>query len=371
MGPHSLKGLVVGGGPAGLAAAALLARRIPGARIDLVERTARDHSHGYGITLRDYALDLLDLHRLLPPRALTGRRVLWNGAALLHLPPPPVDTLIVPLGRDELIRALITRCLEHGVNLRWGVGGEHLDAAALACYDLVVAADGAGSALRTRHATELGVDMRKGRNHFGWFVGATPFPEMTILMEQHPVPLMAWAYQYDAEHSSFIVEVGDRGHAQLCAAHDAPAAMAQAVSACFALPAPLRSDGIPWRRFNQVRCSRLHLENLVLIGDAAHTTHFSQGFGTLFAFDDALALVDALNGSDSVGAALETYERMQLPKIRQFQDVAQASQRWSEDLVTALEDGDVAGVRALIAARWGGNSIGPAPSVRSISPASV
>jgi len=101
--------------------------------------------------------------------------------------------------------------------------------------------------------------------------------------------------------------------------------------------------------------------HIVLIGDAAHTTHFSQGFGTMFAFDDATALQSALACATDVQRALELYEASQRPKVSTFQAAASRSMRWSESVLSAAERKDRDRLEALIAARWRDNEIPPAP----------
>jgi 2-polyprenyl-6-methoxyphenol hydroxylase-like FAD-dependent oxidoreductase len=101
----------------------------------------------------------------------------------------------------------------------------------------------------------------------------------------------------------------------------------------------------------------------VLIGDAAHTTHFSQGFGTMFAFDDAQALCSSLTAARKVPEALELYEASQQPKIAQFQEASSRSMEWSESLIEAAERRNGDRVRELIDARWPKNEAPPCPGV--------
>jgi anthraniloyl-CoA monooxygenase len=185
------------------------------------------------------------------------------------------------------------------------------------------------------------------------------------------VPLLAWAYSYAPKLSSFIVERQDVAPPHARALQLPVSTQCQALAHSFA--AELHghrlfcAEGTRWTRFALVRCARLYAKNVVLLGDAAHTTHFSQGFGTMFAFDDACALNEALQGASSVPAALAAYQRAQTPRIDQFQTAANASQRWSEQLLAALHGNHESEVQALVAARWPINNAPPAPAPRQRS----
>src|SRR5262249_20329499 len=127
----------------------------------------------------------------------------------------------------------------------------------------------------------------------------------------------------------------------------------------------LANDSVRFNRFQVISCRTLWHRNIVLLGDAAHTTHFSQGFGTMFAFDDALSLYSAIQQSSGIAPALRAYEDLQQPKIATFQETANASMHWSEDLLEAAGAANEIRVMELIEARWPNNAVPAGPLVQS------
>lgn len=359
-----MKALIVGAGPAGLAFATLLARSDPRHDIRVIERAAAGTDPGWGVTIRNYALDFLgaDAHPLM--QKLRGRACWYNGDVAVDLPYPPTDGLHT-ISRADLQASLAAGCAEAGVRIDYSVDARRLTPQDLQGYDLVVVADGRGSAIRTMHADAFAPSIDYGRNRYTWLGTDTPFDTLTILLEDGELPLVGWSYRYTASRSTFIVEASqqtlDSTGLDRMGADEAAAAIAR----CFARPLNggrvLHSGSLRWEAFPMLSCARLRRGNIVLLGDAAHTTHFSQGFGTMFAFDDAIALHEAIVGTDSIDAALERYEEQQRPKIESFQALSVDSMRWSESTVAALTAHDGDAVRAQIDLRWPGNQMPPAP----------
>jgi len=358
-----MKTLIVGAGPAGLSFAALTAAADHCQDITVMERNAEDQTPGWGITLRDHALALLGLEKRVAFQELEGREF-WYRAELIVNLPCPHGSALVTMPRTALIKALIDCCRERGVGVRYEVDAASLSDSELATYDLVVAADGASSGLRKRAAGVFKPTVSPGRNRYAWLGAAVPFRKLTILLRDQGVPLLAWAYRYTPDRSTFIVECTERTWESNFADHvlrQAGTTITKAFETELAGQAVLAGSSMPWQRHQTISCERLHHRNLVLVGDAAHTTHFSQGFGTMFAFDDAVSLHTALKESASVEQALWAYEAQQRPKIAAFQSIATTSMRWGERLLDRAEDGDAGAVRALIAARWPNNEVMPSP----------
>jgi anthraniloyl-CoA monooxygenase len=362
-----MKILVAGGGPAGLSTAALLARASKANKVTLIERRQRSDSHGWGVTLRNQALSFLELGRLLEPQWLAGRRFLVRGECRVDYPNPP-EVCLATLARDDLVAALAARCEDSGVAFHYGVDATRMPAAQIEEFDVVVAADGAHSRLRERWASAFEPTVTHGENWYAWLATDCAFPKLTIVLSDRNVPLLAWAYQYAPGLSSFIIERQDLAPEHAEVLHSPVSKQCRALAHSF--QPELRghslfcAEATHWARFPLVRCKRLHAGQVVLVGDAAHTTHFSQGFGTMFAFDDACALNEALQGATSVAAGLEAYERAQTPRIAQFQAAADASRQWSEQLLAALNAKQERQVQVLVAARWPVNNAPPAPAPR-------
>ena len=362
--------LVVGAGPAGLSFAVLMAKADPSHEITVVEGSAPGQHPGLGLTLLDRALPYMGLAGRLVTEKLEGRASRYGGKLIVDLANPP-DGHLVTFPRAGLIAALVAWCSEFRVRMRFQVDAASLSDEELAGWDLVAAADGANSALRQRFRHTFKPATTLGRNRFAWLGAEVPFPKLTMLLRGGDVPLLAWAYRYAAERSTFIVECSDQAAERAGFVRGGVEASCAAVADVFASElggAKVFGGGpLSWQHFATTSCERLHHDNVVLLGDAAHPMHFSQGFGTIFAFDDALVLHDALRRHGEVAKALRAYEAIQRPKIAAFQTTASASMAWAECLVAANEDGDEASIRAILAGRWPDQGDGVSPLSASMT----
>lgn len=349
--------LVIGAGPAGLAFAIARAEQAPDDRIVVVDRRAEDADPGFGVTLRLGAFDVLGLGELVQGPALQGRALWYRGERIVDLPNPDAGHLVT-MGRATLTGAMVRRAKALGVTLQWGVDGSQVG---FEDHDLVVAADGAGSGIRRRLAASLKPEVREGDNVFAWLGTTRVFPKLSVLLRDDEIPLLGWAYQYDEGLSTLIVEVSGDTFARTGIEHDTVATLSRVLAGELEGHPVLAKPEVRWRRFPTIRCERLFHDNVVLIGDAAHTTHFSQGFGTLFALDDALALAEALASRGSIGEATRAYQASQQPKVEAHQATCNASMQWGVEVTRALDAHDEIAVRRLVDARWSGNAVAPAP----------
>jgi anthraniloyl-CoA monooxygenase len=359
-----LKILVAGGGPAGLSFARLMAGSNSSHEITVFERGDPERMPGWGITLRSQALEFLGLNRRIAVEFLDGRALLDNGQVVIDLPNPP-DMCLATFSRAALIQALAVSCSELGVKLRYEADASALPGSVLDGYDLVVAADGAHSALRLRFAEFFRPSITLGRNRYIWLGAAVPFHKLTILLRHQDTTMLGWAYKFTSELSTFILECTQKSYDRLGLSEMSPDDLRETIAKTFASElGGQRVLSIGCARLQPypvISCERLFHRNVVLIGDAAHTTHFSQGFGTMFAFEDALALQATLRRSTDIPQALSQYSAVQKPRTAGFQATASASMLWSENLLDAAEIGDRAVVRALIESRWPANTITASP----------
>jgi anthraniloyl-CoA monooxygenase len=356
-----MKILVAGAGPAGLSFAALMAESEQSHEILVLERSRSDQAPGFGVTVRDHALSFLGLGDRVPSQTLAGRALWYEGERVVDLPNPP-QACLVTLSRASLIEALTAHCRDHHVVILFGEDTGTLSARDLDTYDLVVAADGANSTLRTRFADAFQSTTRPGRHRYAWLGADVPFSKLTVLLRKDA---LAWAYKYTPSQSTFIVECTEGGWKRLDFSKKSPEEAARTLAQVFSVELGGRAvappSGAAWCHFPMISSQRLCHRNMVLLGDAAHTTHFSQGFGTMFAFDDAMVLHAALRDCQSVSDALAEYERLQQPKIASFQATSFASMRWAESLLESAEAGRNSVVRDLIAQRWLDNAVTPSP----------
>ncbi|MGD9483618.1 FAD-dependent monooxygenase [Streptomyces sp. TRM70308] len=311
---------VVGGGPAGLAVAAFARLADPSADVTVWERRRGEDTYGFGVILPPAALETV--RRADPPLAdaLAARLTAWDeitvhrhgGSRTSRAP------RLGAVGRRDLLRVLRHRCAELGVRLRQGAAAP--DTAALAAgHDVVVAADGARSAVRTALADRLGTTTEPLAPDYLWLGAERAVDSLAFLVADTPRgPVTAHTYPYGQGRSTFLVEAAHRPDTD-------------ALARLFAEPlggARLLANGSRWGRFLQVRNTAWSSGNVVLVGDAAHTAHYSIGSGTRLALDDAAALVAALRTEPSVPAALAAYEAARRPAVEHAQRTGRASAAW-------------------------------------------
>jgi 2-polyprenyl-6-methoxyphenol hydroxylase-like FAD-dependent oxidoreductase len=364
-----LKILIVGAGPAGLSFGALMSAADSSHSITILERAPAELLPGWGITLRNHALPFLGLNEKIATQSLSGRAFRRAGKLLIDLPYPP-DSHLVTYPRGGLTGALADVCRSQGLSVTYEVDAQSLADDELATYDLVVAADGAHSPLRRRYDAAFKPTTIEGKNRFAWLGCDLPFDQLTILLSGGHPALLAWAYKYTAYRSTFIVECTERTYQELELAQKSAAETCGLIESSFETVLegrPVLSEtSISWLHYPVISCERLIYRNMALLGDAGHTTHFSQGFGTMFAFDDALSLAAALEGAANVADALERYEGTQQEKIEEFQSTAGQSMEWSEHLLESVEDDDEAVTQELIEARWPNNQFTTSPLDREL-----
>ncbi|WP_433782274.1 FAD-dependent monooxygenase [Actinomycetospora sp. CA-101289] len=343
-----MKVVCAGAGPAGLYAAVALKRRDPGHDVVVLERHPPGVTHGWGVVFWDDLLD--DLHRVDPPsaRAIRAGAVVWEGQAVRvgHRPPVFLGGSGYAIGRHRLLALLADRAKELGADLRYSTDAG--DPALLAGADLVVAADGAGSRLRTARADVLGTEVHAGRHRYVWLGTPALFDTFTFAFVDTGVGwIWCHAYRFDHETSTFIVECPPATWTALGLDRADPGTCLRTLERLFAHVlhgAPLRAGSdegqAPWLAFRRVTNRRWHADGVVLAGDAAHTTHFAIGSGTALALRDAAALAARVDGADDLPAALTAYGRERRAAIRPLQEEAARSTAWFEDAVTSLGDTD-------------------------------
>ncbi|MFC9652090.1 bifunctional salicylyl-CoA 5-hydroxylase/oxidoreductase [Streptomyces sp. NPDC056937] len=334
---------VIGGGPGGLYAAALLKRLDPAREITVWERNAADDTFGFGVVLSDETLGGIEHADPVVHRALQAEFVRWDTIDIVHRG----RTLtsgghgFAALGRRRLLEILHERCASLGVRLRFRT--EAPPAAALAtAYDLVIAADGVHSLTRGTHAEVFAPTITTHRCRYIWLAADFALDAFRFEIaetEQGVMQLHGYPYAKGAAgaRSTVIVEMRDevwraagfegldeRRSAERCAKIFADALGGR----------PLRANASSWSAFRTVVNGRWSHGNTVLIGDAAHTAHFSIGSGTKLAVEDALALAACIEERAELPDALAAYENERRPVVESTQRAAAASLRWFEELAT-------------------------------------
>ncbi|MGE3288500.1 MAG: FAD-dependent monooxygenase [Pseudonocardia sp.] len=338
---------VLGGGPGGLYAARLLKLAQPDCEVVVHEQGEPDTTFGFGVglaagTQRKLAAADPDTLRDLVGAGFRHDMTLTVGGHSVRVH----NDRLIGIARTELLAVLQRHAEKAGVRLEFGTrrSAGDLDA------DLVVAADGVSSA--TREAGDFGARVDVGRGLYLW-CGTDFALDDAVFAPVHTGhgTFVAHAYPYSDQRSTFLVETDERtwrraGFEATTAATPADATdgaslhYLQEVFAEHLRGHPLIGNRTRWLRFRTVRCARWTSGRTVLLGDAAHTAHFSIGSGTKLAMEDAIALVEALGGAPDAAdlpAAAARYEAVRRPAVERLQELARRSQLWWESFPARLD----------------------------------
>ena len=324
---------ILGGGPAGLYAAILVRRLMPHVKVRVTEQNPRGATSGFGVVFSDRALEFLEADDPETHAAIAPAMERWRDMVLNH--PRGAVTLdgvgFSAIGRLELIEILCARAEALGATIRFSHPIRRLDALD---GDLIVGADGLNSLVRRSDEAAFAPHVEHFENHFAWFATQRPFDTLTqTFVRTGKGALNAHHYRYAPRMSTFIVECSPDTFERYRFAEMEEAESARACGAIFAevlQGAPLVTNRSHWRRFPRLWCERWHSGNRVLLGDAAHTAHFSVGSGTRLAMEDALALVTSLAETDDLSGALAAFESSRRPVVHKIVTAANTSGDWYE-----------------------------------------
>ncbi|HEX6778271.1 MAG TPA: FAD-dependent monooxygenase [Ktedonobacterales bacterium] len=331
-----MKIVILGGGPAGLYAGLLIKKADPTHDITILERNPADVTYGWGVVFSDRTLASFQRADYKTHEQIAGQFVIWNS----------IDTwyrgevircgghVIASISRKLLLSVLQRRCLELGIDLRFRA--EINDLAELPPYDLLIAADGLNSLVRRAFAGAFQPQITLGRAKYIWLGAEKVLDAFTFIFRENEHGLFqVHAYPFSGTTSTFIVECAEMAwlNAGLDQADEAASlAYCERLLADDLGSARLLSNNSKWISFPTLKTRRWRHGNIVLLGDSAHTAHFSIGSGTKLAMEDAIALAGALEQHRELDTALNEYELERKPVVETFQRAAEESQRYFETL---------------------------------------
>lgn len=331
-----LKVNIVGGGPAGLYFALLMKGRNAAHDITIYERNARNNTFGWGVVFSDRTFSYLQESDGSTSVAIADRFKRWNNVDVVHRGQKISihGNKFSGIARIDLLNILQRRCEETGVKLHFETDAP--DPASLAHSDLLVGADGVGSGVRQAYGEFFRPSFDPRSNRYIWYGTPQLFHGLTLMFRPDEAGLfMAHAYKFSDSMSTFVVECDpeswENASLNTCPDDEARSYLEKVFRDDLG-GQPLLSNSSKWNRFSVVKNERWHHRNVVLLGDALHTVHFSIGSGTKLAFEDAIALAKSFDEhGDDVPAALQGFELSRRPVVEGYQEASLESLLWFEN----------------------------------------
>ncbi|MDG1907209.1 MAG: FAD-dependent monooxygenase [Arenicella sp.] len=329
---------ILGGGPGGLYFALLMKKHDPLHDIHVYERGPRDATWGFGVVFSDDTLGGFLEYDARSFQAIVDSFAYWDKIRTV-IETDKGDKSIVSGGhgfagmsRLKLLNIFHDRCDELGVNLHFNT--DITDVNTLLDADLVVAADGITSLLREEFKEELGTTMDMRPNHFCWLGTSKPLDAFTFIFRQTE---HGWfwvhAYQFEEGKATWLVETSDetwmKAGLDKMSEEESKDYMEQIFAPDLDGHALLTNRSV-WRTFPVVKNAKWHHDNVIIIGDCAHTAHFSIGSGTKMAMEDSIALFEAFKQNETVKASLPAYEEARREVTEILQHTAGVSLQWFE-----------------------------------------
>lgn len=334
----------LGGGPAGLYFAISMKVRDPSHEIVVIERNRANDTFGWGVVLSDEVLDNLAQNDPESAQAIRDHFVYWDDIAVIHDGVRNVSGGhgFAGIGRKQMLILLQQRARELGVELRFETDFASAEEYRKD-YDLVIACDGLNSRVRSEYADVFKPEVEMRETKFVWLGTHQKFDDAFTFIFENTEHGWVWAhvYQFDADTATFIVEC-QQDTWERCGFEDM--SKEDIVETCRKIFARhlgghdlisnaghLRGSAV-WMNFPRVICEQWHHENIVLMGDAAATAHFSIGSGTRLAFESAITLADYLHSEPSMEAAFERYQDERRVEVLRLQSAARNSLEWFEQV---------------------------------------
>lgn len=334
-----LRIVCLGGGPASLYFSILMKKQNPAHEITIIERGPRDATWGFGVVFSDDTL-----HGFMDADATSYKRIVEQFAYW-----DKIDTFIngkkissgghgfCGMSRLKLLNTLHDRCDELGVNLKFDTDITDLEQLNMEKFDLVVAGDGLTSMIREKYKDEFGTSVDVRSNHFCWLATTLPLDSFVFLFKQNE---FGWwwvhGYAYEEGMATWIVECSHQTWLNAGMDTASEADTSNLIGELFKEELQghqIITNRSVWREFPVVRNEHLNFQNMVLLGDAGRSAHFSIGSGTKLAMEDAIELTDCFKKSNNdVAEALEAYQEVRKPQADRLQRTAVTSLSWFENI---------------------------------------
>jgi len=333
----------VGAGPGGLYFAISMKLRDPSHEIVVFERNRSGDTFGWGVVFSDQTMENLKANDPVSAQTMIAELAHWDDIDV-HVNGAKITSSghgFIGIGRKRLLEILQARARELGVVMRFETEIEP-DSAQLKDFDLVIASDGINSKIRSAHADEYSAEIETRRNHFIWYGTHQRFDAFNFIFKKTKHGwIWAHAYQFDKDTATFIVECGPETFRKFgfdTMSQEESSRVCEEIfrdhlggNALMTNAAHLR--GSAWLQFRRVLCRQWQRGNVILLGDAAHTAHFSIGSGTKLALEDAIELAKVLSDPslDFESALSRYYDVRQLEALK-LQSAARNSTEWFEDV---------------------------------------
>ena len=327
---------IIGGGPAGMYFAILMKRADAKHDITIYERNGPDDTFGWGVVFSGKTLANLRKADEDSHAEITRDFEAWDNVDVVHR----TEKISIHgnsfsgIARIRLLKILQKRCEELGIQIHFRTEVADIVSLKDAC-DLLVGADGVNSTVRQQFAEYFQPNLSTRPNKYIWYGTNQLFHGLTLTFRESAAGVFAaHSYKFDKRTSTFIVECDPETWSNAGLARMSDEDTRAYVSEVFSKDLgghPLLSNNSKWINFVLVKNANWHYENVVLLGDALHTAHFSIGSGTKLAIEDSIALKQCFDETSEIGAALDRFEKARKPVIEDYQAAAYESMLWFEN----------------------------------------
>jgi len=327
---------IIGGGPAGMYFAILMKKADPAHEITIYERNGPDDTFGWGVVFSGKTLANLREADEESHSEITRDFEAWDNVDVVHRGEKVSihGNSFSGIARIRLLKILQKRCEELGIQINFRSEATDIEMLRRDC-DLLVGADGLNSAVRQKFADRLHPDLSVRPNKYIWYGTNQLFHGLTLTFREHHAGVFAaHSYKFNQTTSTFIVECDRQTWSNARFDEMSDEDTRRYVGDVFVKDLngnPLLSNNSKWINFVHVKNAKWYFENVVLLGDALHTAHFSIGSGTKLAMEDAIALAQSFASEPEVTGALQAFERKRKPVIEDYQAAAYESMLWFEN----------------------------------------